>query len=259
MVTGAGSAAFQPADGLREEYAEHEGLRSVLDPADALGTKNAHIDALHKLAVEHALGRERDLRVVDFGCGTGRLCRHLASRTRSVVGVDLTPAMLKRAAGETVAGNVRYLRTDGTHLPLADATADRIVCAYVLQYVVRERNLYRAILREMHRVLAPGGRIALIEQVSFSAGRSRSLRRGTRPSDYLDWDDDTPFAVVESAPVRPGRPLAFERRTVLRSRFPAPLRPAVNRLVFRRNRRLSSEALAEQPYVDWLFALAKMG
>ena len=267
MVSGAGPGAaagadaslFQPADGLWEQYAEHEGLRSVLDPADLEGAKNRHIDAVHKLAVEHALGRERHRCVLDFGCGTGRLCRHLATRARRVLGVDVTPAMLRRAAAETPLDNVDYLRMDGTRLPVADGSVDRIVCVYVLQYVVRERPLYRSILREMHRVLAPEGRIALVEQVSFSSGRSRSLRRGARPSDYLDWDDDTPFAVVKSAPVRPGRALPFERRTVLRPGFPTPLHPAVNRLVFRRNLRMPSETLAVQPYVDWLFGLARMG
>jgi SAM-dependent methyltransferase len=255
-MTGECKAVFQPADGRWEDYAAREGLRSVLDPADAAGAKNAAIDALHKLALDRALGRRRFARALDFGCGTGRLARHLAPRARRVLGADLTSAMLRRAARESAAANLDYVRFDGRRLPLPDACLDLAVSAYVLQYAVREPSAYAALLGELARVLAPGGLLVCIEQASAGPGASPSVGRAACVADYLE-PAERHFRVISRAPVRLGRPGRLERRTLLRPGLPAPLRRAAARLALARVARLPEAALAAQPYADWRFCLAR--
>ncbi|WP_344659585.1 class I SAM-dependent methyltransferase [Catenulispora subtropica] len=71
-------------------------------------------------------------RVLDLGCGTGRLLRAAAARfpRADLIGVDISAGMLHRAARTTVAGPGRpvYLQADAAHLPVADAAVDLTIC-----------------------------------------------------------------------------------------------------------------------------------
>jgi SAM-dependent methyltransferase len=102
-------------------------------------------------------------RVVDVGCGAGidsMIAAKLVGPTGSVVGIDMTPAMLDRArAGAEQAGarNVTFQQGLAESLPVSDGWADVIISNGVL-------NLFpdkMAGLREMARVLRPGGRLQI--------------------------------------------------------------------------------------------------
>jgi SAM-dependent methyltransferase len=98
-------------------------------------------------------------RVVDLGCGTGS---SLAQITPDLaVGVDVSRAVLARAAEAlaSVAGTeVLLVQADlSDPLPIADASADRVLCHDVLE-CLREPD---ALIMEAARVLRPGGRLVL--------------------------------------------------------------------------------------------------
>ena len=101
-------------------------------------------------------------RVLDVGCGTGIVARRAALQVGvkgRVVGVDLNEGMLrvaKRAAADVVPP-VEWRQGDATSLPFPDAAFDVVASQQMLQFVP---DPVRA-LREMHRVLAPSGRLAL--------------------------------------------------------------------------------------------------
>lgn len=102
-----------------------------------------------------------DDRILDVGCGTGVVARHVANRVGNVgtvVGLDINEKMLDVA--ETTATESRleieWRRGDATDLPFSDGTFDVILCQQVLQFVTDPSTA----LQEMHRVLSPGGRIA---------------------------------------------------------------------------------------------------
>lgn len=102
--------------------------------------------------------------VVEPGCGTGRNTVWLAERARSVVALDFSPGMLERArarlAGPIADGRVRLAGHDiRAPLPLADAAADLVVIALVLEHVTD----VTAVLGECARVLRPGGHVFLCE------------------------------------------------------------------------------------------------
>lgn len=107
------------------------------------------LEALH-------LGAED--RLLDVGCGTGAACRSAASVTASVVGIDLSPEMVRQAR-EFASGlaNVHFEIADSEHLPFDDGAFTAVVCSNSFHHYP---DPGRAV-REMTRVLAPGGRLVL--------------------------------------------------------------------------------------------------
>ena len=96
--------------------------------------------------------------VVEIGCGLGRITRALAARAASVTALDVSAAMLERAR-ELNAGlaNVRWLHGDGTTLAgVADAEASACFSHVVFQHIP-DPAITLGYVREMGRVLRPGG------------------------------------------------------------------------------------------------------
>ncbi|NIP36557.1 MAG: methyltransferase domain-containing protein, partial [Thermoplasmata archaeon] len=96
-------------------------------------------------------------RVVDIGCGTGRYTVHIhGALGRPVVGLDLSAGMLGKAREKVDGGSdIRLVRGDAHHLPFRDEAFD----AAVLILVVHHIEDLGALSKELHRVLAPGGRV----------------------------------------------------------------------------------------------------
>jgi len=113
-------------------------------------------------------------RALDVCTGTGLLAGLLARRVGpdgEVVGVDFTEAMLERARGRLPA--VRWICADARALPIPTAAVDVATMAFGL------RNIDDPVLalRELHRVVRPGGRVVVLE---FSRIRWGGLARLSR-------------------------------------------------------------------------------
>lgn len=101
---------------------------------------------------------------VDVGTGTGFVAAGLASRARHVVGVDNSPAMLNTAKDNLAAlniGNASLVDGAVDALPLADDSADAAVANMVLHHAPDPA----AMLREMARVVRPGGWLAITDEI----------------------------------------------------------------------------------------------
>jgi SAM-dependent methyltransferase len=98
---------------------------------------------------------------VEIGSGLGRVCLALADRFDHVVGVDISPAMVRQARELVTDPEVEFRLGDGASLPgVADHSVDLVVTFTVFQHALN-RAVIRANLREVARVLRPGGVLAM--------------------------------------------------------------------------------------------------
>ena len=140
------------------------------------------------------LRAEKATRLLDVGCGTGRTLHQIARAHPELRlwGVDLSPAYVKvareRARDATIAIE------NGEALPFADGTFDIVTSVYLFHEL--PRNARRNVVREMHRVLRPGGLLVIEDsaQIAESSEIGAALREFPREfhepfyQDYLDDD-----------------------------------------------------------------------
>ena len=150
--------------------ANYEALRYGLDYA-----KRYH-DWWMRQMIGLASAESRRGAVLDNGCGVGALAAHLGD-ARHLVGLDLSLTMLRTA------GDAPFARAQGdsTALPFASETFDLVVARSLLHHLpVLEDGV-----REMHRVLRPGGQVILADtnHSLLSALPRRIAYRGASFSD----------------------------------------------------------------------------
>ncbi|MCC6581662.1 MAG: metalloregulator ArsR/SmtB family transcription factor [Phycisphaeraceae bacterium] len=98
--------------------------------------------------------------VADLGCGAGAITASLARHVGRVIGVDQSAAMLKSAKLRTAElNNVELRRGNLESLPIDDASCDGAVMVLVLTYLADPA----AAVKEIARILKPGGRAAVID------------------------------------------------------------------------------------------------
>lgn len=101
-------------------------------------------------------------RMLDIACGGGLVVCAFAPHVKHAAGFDMTPAMLDQArqlAAEKGLANVEFRQGDATALPYADASFDIVTTRFSFHHFPSPL----AVLREMVRVSAPGGRVLVID------------------------------------------------------------------------------------------------
>ena len=120
----------------------------------------ANEDAL-KLIVEAGRPGPGDT-VLDVACGGGLVARAFAPLVRHATGIDVTPAMLdqaRKAASEKGLANTSWDLGDVTALPYADGSFTIVATRFSFHHFLDPL----AVLREMVRVCAPGGRVVVVD------------------------------------------------------------------------------------------------
>ncbi len=153
------------------------------------------------------LGLNEGDRVLDAGCGTGRALPFLRSAVGSegtVIGADLTPAMLQAAVGAGRDRDAALLLADVVALPLRSESLDAVFAAGLIAHLPEPAEN----LRELARVVRPGGLLALFHPIGRAALAARQGREltpadlraeanlgpllagsGWRMTSYVDQDD----------------------------------------------------------------------
>ncbi len=161
-----------------------------LGPADLFAVDQLHAGGPG--STKHALDRlgvGPGVRLLDVGCGIGGTSRMAAMSGAEVTGIDLSPDFVDTATRLTelvgLADRARFVTTPGESLPLEDDSFDAAVMVHVGMNVPDKQ----AVFAEVHRVLAPGGRFGLYEQ----------MRTGDGDLPYpLPWAEDERSSFVES-------------------------------------------------------------
>ncbi len=125
------------------------------------------VDALRRGLLEQA-ALQPAYRVLDVGCGTGTLAILIKREhpTVTVIGIDPDPKALARAErkAERAEVSVHFERGFADALPYADATFDRVFSSLMFHHL--GKNEKEQSLREIRRVLRPGGRLEFLDVAS---------------------------------------------------------------------------------------------
>lgn len=145
---------------------EHEAAAQAYFRANA--AEWDHIRSLHvsegevESEVVRALGEGPFRLLVDLGTGTGRMLELLAGRYERAIGFDINHTMLDYARGKIEASGLRSAGVrhgDLYDVPLANGAADAIVMHQVLHFLTEPLQA----IREAGRILAPGGRLIIVD------------------------------------------------------------------------------------------------
>jgi len=156
-------------DRLEAPHAQPDKAYRVRRMFDAIAPTYERINTLASAGRDHYWRREMarlaDVRpddvLLDLACGTGDVARAFASgrpRPARIIAADFSLPMLKLASTHPVSG-LALAQADALHLPFADGSVTIVSCAFGIRNF---QNLDTG-LREICRVLAPGGRAAILE------------------------------------------------------------------------------------------------
>jgi demethylmenaquinone methyltransferase / 2-methoxy-6-polyprenyl-1,4-benzoquinol methylase len=186
-----------PADGVQRMF---DRIAPVYDAMNRVMT--AGLDRRWRRITVEQVVRKGD-RVLDACCGTGDLAIAAEARGADVVGLDFSEAMLERARSKS--REIEWVRGDVLALPFDDASFD----AVTVGFGVRNVDDLEAGLRELRRVLRPGGRIGILEI---------TRPRGALAPFYRLWFDRVVPAIGRAVPG--GAAYTYLPASV--RRFPAP-------------------------------------
>jgi ArsR family transcriptional regulator len=211
---------------FREYAAEWDRIRS-------LHIAEAEVEA----AMLAALGPGPFDLFVDLGTGTGRMLELFADRYRRAVGIDASPAMLAVARAKLDRSRLRNAQVrqgDIYHLGLDDQVADAVVMHQVLHYL---SDPPRA-LREAARVLAPGGRLVVVDfaahELEFLRDSFAHVRLGFAPAQVGQWLSEAGLETLETQELQPAAEARSGKLTVLlwlARRSPSPSAQASTRVL----------------------------
>lgn len=120
----------------------------------------------------------RDQRVLDLGCGPGLYSRALIGGGSWLVSIDKDRAMLEKSQVLIDDRPLRVVQGDAPRLPFRDGSFDAVVSVEVLTHI--NPLLWSVVLREIRRVLRPGGKCILTAHNSLRLGLGR-ISHGRRP------------------------------------------------------------------------------
>jgi SAM-dependent methyltransferase len=137
---------------------KREGWQGWDEYAPFYDWENARTLGRRDIGFWRAVARRASGRVLELGCGTGRISLPLARAGVDLVGIDRSGAMLSRARSlGRVPGRLKLLRGDVRALPFADRAFQTVLAPYgILQSLIRTRDLVET-LDSVARVIAPGG------------------------------------------------------------------------------------------------------
>jgi SAM-dependent methyltransferase len=149
-------------------------------PPELAAVPESAVESFAGVANPFSLGRlDAGERVLDLGSGAGTdslVASQMVGPAGQVTGIDMTEAMLAKAraaAAAMSAENVEFVEGEAEQLPFADESFDVVISNGVID-LIPDKD---AVFAELHRVLAPGGRIQLadvtIQQPVSEEGRRK--------------------------------------------------------------------------------------
>lgn len=148
-----------------DQVAGLPGLSAVIDYQATESCWARYINALHLRAIRAVIQPGPEDRVLDFGCGVGRISSWLAPRVAEVIGVDTSSAMVDEARRRNRHPNVRYHLIAEENLGALPASAcDRATAIWVIQHILDDK-LRDDALDGIVQALKPGGSLYTLDRL----------------------------------------------------------------------------------------------
>ncbi len=148
----------EKADQVKQMFSEIAGRYDLLNRILSMGVDQRWRNAAVRFALEH-----NPSRVLDLATGTGDLAFLLkkSSPTSSITGGDFTQEMLDiaKVKAQKMQLDVDFVQANALELPFADGSFDSVTTAFGFRNFVD----FEKALRELNRVIAPGGRLCILE------------------------------------------------------------------------------------------------
>jgi SAM-dependent methyltransferase len=142
-------------------------------------------------------------RYLDLGCSAGLYTRSLGGNLDSglAVGIDISPSMLREAGRRAGRSGAKpsFVRANAKSLPFLDASFTGAVCGGSLN----EFGDPARVLRETHRVIEPGGRLAIMGILRAGTPRGRQLQRLLSTGGIRFFDPDELQSLLDHAGFEP--------------------------------------------------------
>jgi SAM-dependent methyltransferase len=150
------------------------------------------LEDIHELVIERLAPAPGD-RWLDLATGTGAIAERAASAGASVTGIDLAPTLIETAKGRAAEKglDIDYRVGDAEQLDLPDASYDKVSSTVGIMFAPD----HEAVARELARVTAPGGKIALANWTP-TGGLGKMFKvmapyqPAPPPSSPFDWGDE---------------------------------------------------------------------
>ena len=165
-------------------YKEALGFSKMTDPIDVTGEvispDHQNITPLfmrHMAVYRYFAGFIKGKKTLEVGFGEGYGSYYLADVAKDLTGMDVSQALLEHARTKYDRKNLYFIKGDATSIPFSEGSMEVVVSSQVLEHV----KDYMRSIREVHRVLAPGG-IALI-----ATPNRKAMLDGVNPYHYKEF------------------------------------------------------------------------
>lgn len=151
-----------------DSVARLPGSSAVVDYQPEETHRARYLTALHRRALAQALRPDPHDRLLDFGCGVGRLTDWLAPQVAEVIGVDRSPVMIEEASRRCRHANVRFRLLEPGAPRWAEPSVDGVLAIWVLQHILTDEELHRAI-EYLAAAARPGALIYTLDRLCREA------------------------------------------------------------------------------------------
>ncbi|CAM8834401.1 class I SAM-dependent methyltransferase [Burkholderia pseudomallei] len=170
---------------MKTDWTEHEVSQRFHAYDDRIEARFGYQPLIAELTGSHGTA----IRVLDYGCGGGKVARRLrAAGVARVTGVDIAPTMIEQAIAAGVDDGLDYVHIDGPSLPFDDARFDAAISCFLFVNIAERAALAR-VAAEVRRVLKPGGAYYVLDTNPRTTGvQYPTFRNGEPGIVYRDGD-----------------------------------------------------------------------
>lgn len=216
-------------------------FNAVLDSSET-GKKRANIwyDYLSKRLVADLIKPFKTDVILDFGCGTGRICQYLSPWVSKIYGLDVSPELLviaRREAENRGMKNIEFLLNDAAQAAFSqipDASVDKAFCYGVICHINDELMLDN--LQLLNKKLKAGGTLTLIEHVAPKEPYVEKLYCRRTMKQFTDIIEKSGMKLVSSEPVirNPSYAMGYWKRYNFLGEWALPFLYSIEKMTVKR-------------------------